>query len=194
MLLYFQNQNAARVTGQDGPLCVSTSQNTHPTGTCLGIPPFHIFLFQSPSYARLLTHTFVTASGASNSSQDPFKPTFLILRVVSSHSGCVSQTPRLLMTNILHYSHSPLPQTTPNLLSCITSILPISRPTSLPYSQLCSRLNSLYLSSQALTFSTPKSPLLISYFCTLLQGLAIHHQVSQPLIAAVPPVPGPFNS
>lgn len=42
------------------------------------------------------------------------------------------------MTNILHYSQSLPPQTTPNLLSCITSILPISRPTSLPYPQLCS--------------------------------------------------------
>lgn len=73
----------------------------------------------------------ITASGASNSSQDPFKPTFLILMIVSPHSGCGSQTPRLLMTNILHYSQSLLHQTTPNLLSCITSILPISRLTSL---------------------------------------------------------------
>lgn len=150
VLLYFQNANAARVTGQDGPLCVSTSQNRHPTGTCLGIPPFQVFLSQSPSHAKLLTHTLVTASGASNSSKDPFKSTFLILMVVSSHSGCGTQTLRLLMTNILHYFHSLLPQTTPKLLSCITLILPISRPTSL-FSAL---LNSLYLLSQGPTTST----------------------------------------
>lgn len=35
------------------------------------------------------------------------------------------------MTNIHQYSHSLLPQNTPNLLSCITSMLPISRSTSL---------------------------------------------------------------
>lgn len=68
VLLYFQNQSTARVTRQDGPLCVFTSQNRHPTGICLGKSPFHIFLSQSSSHVRLLTHILATASRISNSS------------------------------------------------------------------------------------------------------------------------------